>query len=174
MKIIVLNGSARKGNTETAIKAFTEGAEAKNEVEIIDTAKMRISPCVGCGVCQCHKGCVANDETNMVIDKIVAADMIVFATPIYWWGMTASLKLVLDKCYCRGMQLKGKKVGMIVIGGSPVSDDGYRLIREQFQCIANYLEWNIRFHKDFSANDRTDLAQNADALAELKAEGERL
>ena len=42
------------------------------------------------------------------IDKIAAADMILFTTPVYWWGMSAQLKLVIDKCYCRGLQLKRK------------------------------------------------------------------
>ena len=43
-------------------------------------------------------GCVAADDTNRVIDSLVDADMIVFGTPVYWWGMTAQLKLVIDKC----------------------------------------------------------------------------
>ncbi len=49
------------------------------------------------------------DDTNVTIDTIAAADMILFATPVYWWGMSAQLKLIIDKCYCRGLQLKGKK-----------------------------------------------------------------
>ena len=85
MKIIVINGSARKGNTLTAINAFVKGAGEKNEIEIIAPDKLNISPCMGCGVCQCHKGCVAKDDTNPTIDKIAAADMILFATPVYWW-----------------------------------------------------------------------------------------
>lgn len=51
--------------------------------------------------------------------------MILFATPVYWWGMSAQLKLIIDKCYCRGLQLKNKKVGTIVVGGSPVDSIQY-------------------------------------------------
>ena len=120
MKIVIINGSARKGNTLTAINAFIKGASGKNEIEVIQPDKLDISPCKGCGVCQCNKGCVDQDDTNPTIDKIVAADMILFTTPVYWWGMSAQLKLVIDKCYCRGLQIKGKKVGVIVVGGSPV------------------------------------------------------
>ena len=76
MKIIIINGSARKGNTLTAINAFIKGASEKNEIEVIEPDKMQIAPCKGCGACQCHKGCVDNDDTNPTIDKIAAADMI--------------------------------------------------------------------------------------------------
>ena len=92
MKIVIINGSARKGNTLTAINAFIKGASKKNEIEIIEPDKLNIAPCKGCGVCQCSKGCVDKDDTNPTIDKIAAADMILFATPVYWWGMSAQLK----------------------------------------------------------------------------------
>ena len=106
MKIVIINGSARKGNTLAAINAFIKGASEKNKIEIIEPDKLNIAPCKGCGVCQCSKGCVDKDDTNSTIDKIAAADMILFATPVYWWGMSAQLKLIIDKCYCRGLQLK--------------------------------------------------------------------
>ena len=56
MKIVIINGSARKGNTLTAINAFIKGALEKNEIEIIEPDKLNIAPCKGCGVCQCSKG----------------------------------------------------------------------------------------------------------------------
>ena len=143
MKIVIINGSARKGNTLTAINAFIKGASEKNEIEIIEPDKLNIAPCKGCGVCQCSKGCVDKDDTNPTIDKIAAADMILFATPVYWWGMSAQLKLIIDKCYCRGLQLKNKKVGTIVVGGSPVDSIQYELIDKQFDCMAKYLSWIV-------------------------------
>lgn len=76
------------------INAFAEGAKGKNEIEIIETDKVNVSPCKGCGACGCTKGCVAKDDSNEVVDKIAAADMIVFASPIYWWGLTVQLKTV--------------------------------------------------------------------------------
>ena len=56
MKIVIINGSARKGNTLTALNAFIKGASEKNEIEIIEPDKLNIAPCKGCGVCQCSKG----------------------------------------------------------------------------------------------------------------------
>lgn len=174
MKIIVINGSSRKGNTLTAINAFVKGAGEKNEIEIIAPDKLNISPCMGCGVCQCHKGCVAKDDTNPTIDKIAAADMILFATPVYWWGMTGQLKLVIDKCYCRGMQMKGKKVGFIVVGGASTDNIQYELIGKQFECMAEYLSWDILFSKSYSANGKDELAENADVMEELETLGKNV
>lgn len=174
MKIVIINGSARKGNTSAAIDAFVKGASKKNEIEIIKPDKLNIAPCKGCGACQCHKGCVAHDDTNPTIDKIVAADMILFATPVYWWGMSAQLKLVIDKCYCRGLLLKNKKVGIIVVGGSPVDSIQYELISKQFDCMAKYLSWNILFQKSYYANAKDELDKNKDALEELENIGKNL
>lgn len=53
MKILVLNGSPRQGNTVTAINAFAETAKANNEVEIVDTYKLNIGPCMACDACGC-------------------------------------------------------------------------------------------------------------------------
>lgn len=90
MKIVIINGSARRGNTLTAIDAFIKGASEKNEIEIIQPDRLHIAPCKGCGACQCYKGCIDQDDTNPTIDKITAADVILFATPVYWWGIEYS------------------------------------------------------------------------------------
>ena len=76
MKIVIINGSARKGNTLAAINAFIKGASEKNKIEIIEPDKLNIAPCKGCGVCQCSKGCVDKDDTNSTIDKIAAAAVV--------------------------------------------------------------------------------------------------
>ena len=174
MKIVIINGSARKGNTLTAINALKKGAAEKHEIEIISPDKLHISPCKGCGVCQCYKGCVDKDDTNPTIDMIAAADVIVFATPVYWWGMSAQLKLVIDKCYCRGLQLKGKKTGVIVVGGSPVDSVQYELIRKQFDCMADYLAWDMLFEKCYYANAKDELAKDTNAITELEDIGRNL
>ena len=174
MKILVLNGSPRKGNTLTAINAFAKGVSDNHELEVVDTYKLKVAPCTGCGACQCYKGCVAKDDSNMIVDKIVEADVVVFATPVYWWGITAQIKLVIDKCYCKGALLKNKKVGVIAIGGSPTTNVQYELIEKQFQCIGDYLDWDIKFHKSLFANKKDDLLKNESAMKELKALGKEI
>lgn len=162
-----------KGNTYTAIDAFIKGMGDKNEIEIIEPDKLNISTCKGCGVCQCYKGCIAKDDTNPTIDKIVAADLIVFATPVYWWGVTVQLKLIIDKCYCKGALLKGKQVGVIVIGGSPTDNEQYSLIKRQFECMADYLDWNMRFFKAYYKTGKDELSHDEAAIRELMALGEQ-
>ena len=174
MKIVIINGSARAGNTLTAINAFVKGASEKNEIEVIHPDKLKIAPCKGCGVCQCYKGCVDKDDTNPTIDKIVAADMILFATPVYWWGISAQLKQIIDKCYCKGMQLKEKKIGVMVVGGSPIDNIQYELIGKQFECMASYLSWNILFQKSYYANGKDELAKNVEAIKELENIGREI
>lgn len=173
MKIVIVNGSARKGNTLAAIEAFVEGAKERHEVEMIQPEKLTIDFCKGCGVCECHKGCVDKDDTNSTIDKIVAADLVVFATPVYWWGMSAQLKLIIDKCYCRGAQLKGKKVGVFVVGGSPVEAEQYALIKAQFDCMAKFLAWDMLFYQSFYATAKDDLKKDATTVQTLVELGER-
>ncbi len=174
MKIIIINGSARKGNTLTAINAFIKGASEKNEIEVIEPDKMQIAPCKGCGACQCHKGCVDNDDTNPTIDKIAAADMILFTTPVYWWGMSAQLKLVIDKCYCRGLQLKNKKVGVIAVGGSPVDSIQYELINNSSTAWLIICHGICFFRNHIMPVKKTDLAKDENSLKELEDIGKNL
>ena len=174
MNIVIIDGSARKGNTLTAINAFIKGASEANEIEVIHPEKLHIAPCKGCGACQCYKGCVDKDDTNETIDKIAAADMILFTTPVYWWGITAQLKLIIDKCYCRGMQLKGKKIGLIVVGGASVDNVQYELIWKQFECMAEYLSWEVVFHKSYSATGKDDIAKDDKAIKELEMIGQSI
>ena len=171
MKILVLNGSPRKGNTLTAINAFAKGVSDNHELEVVDTYKLKVAPCTGCGVCQCYKGCVAKDDSNMIVDKIVEADVVVFATPVYWWGITAQMKLVIDKCYCKGAYLKNKKVGIIVVGGANTNDKQYELIKGQFDCISGYLSWDLLFYNAYSATKTDDLANCQSAIKELEPLG---
>ena len=105
-----------------------------------------------------------------------AADAIIFATPVYWWGITAQLKLVIDKFYARASKFAGtgKKVGTVVIGEAELDDAEYEIIQKQFECIADYLGWEIAFAKSISADKPKDLAGDEAMLAELEKLGAAL
>ena len=105
MKIVVLNGSPRKGgNTEIMAQAFAEAARKnQNEVSILDVASMNICGCLGCKYCWAHKGeCVQKDDMGKVFAALADADVVVFASPIYWFDITAQMKTVIDRLYAGG------------------------------------------------------------------------
>ena len=105
MKIVVLNGSPRKGgNTEIMAQAFAEAARKnQNEVSVLDVASMNICGCLGCKYCWAHKGeCVQKDDMGKVFAALADADVVVFASPIYWFDITAQMKTVIDRLYAGG------------------------------------------------------------------------
>ena len=88
--------------------------------------------------------------------------------------MSALLKLIIDKCYCKGMHIKDKKVGVLVVGAALVGSTQYELINKQFQCMADYLSWDMLLMKSYSASDRADLSNNTEDIDELKELGSNL
>lgn len=178
MKTLIFNGSPRQGNTTTAIEALKKGFENIDDIQIeeIDASNVSVSPCIACDSCQNGEGCVYTDDTNPIMEKVLDADMIVFATPVYWWGITAQLKLIIDKFYSQSETLKGleKKVGIVAIGEAEQEDPQYTLIAEQFRCICNYLGWETVFCNTFTAGDVGDLAAMPKAIAELEGLWKRL
>ena len=174
--ILVLSTSLRKNsNSEALADAFAKGAmEAGHTVQKVSLRKKTIGFCTGCFACQKNGSCIIRDDAVEIVRQMHDADVIVFATPVYWWGMSAQLKLIIDKCYCKGLHLKNKKVGVIVVGAARVGSIQYELISKQFQCMADYLFWDMLFIKSYSASDRADLSNNTDAIAELKELGSNL
>ena len=174
MKVLIFNGSPRRGNTLTAIKALQEGISARAdaadiEVTVIETEGKNIIPCKACNACGCMSRCIFADDSPEINEAVEAADVLIFATPVYWWGVTAQLKLVIDKFYARASKLKGnKKVGTVVIGEAELDDAEYEIIQKQFACIADYLEWDMAFAKSISAEKPKVLAADEATLTELK------
>ncbi len=172
MKVLILNGSPRKGNTCVAVNAIEKGMDAAGGFEVMEIKAndMSVSGCIACMACNCEGDCVFEDDTNDIIDAVEAADAVIFATPVYWWGMTAQLKLIIDKFYCRFEKLDdmSKKVGVIVIGEAEQDDPQYKIIPKQFECICDCLGWDMLFAKTYTAGEAGVLAQDEDAVAELE------
>ena len=100
MNIVVLSGSPRKGaNTDTMVEAFAETArEAGHTVEVVRVAGKKIAGCLGCQYCFAHEGaCVQKDDMAGVVEALKGADMVVFASPIYWFDITAQEKAAIEK-----------------------------------------------------------------------------
>lgn len=178
MKVLLLNGSPRQGNTVAALDALKRGLKNIKAVQItrVDANEVSVAPCIACNACQSGGKCVFDDDTNDIVDEAVASDVIVFATPVYWWGITAQLKVIIDKFYSQGEKLHElrKKIGIIVIGEADQSDKQYEIIPAQFKCICDYLGWDIKFCQTYTAAGSNDLAENPQAMAELENLWEKL
>ncbi len=102
MLIVGLQGSPRKrGNTDRLLSAFLEKAEkAGAAVDTIQVAKAGIIPCIGCGYCETHGTCVHADDpmSTRIYGLLRSADMVVAATPVYFYGPSAQLKVLIDRC----------------------------------------------------------------------------
>lgn len=101
-KILVIVGGGRaNGNTAQLTQAFVKGAEEAGHVaETISLLKTNVNGCIGCNACRYGKPCVQKDDFNALIPKIKAADLIVFASPLYFWTISSKLKAFIERFYC--------------------------------------------------------------------------
>ena len=175
-KILLLNGSPRmNGNTRGVLKELEKALLAKGgvQVDFVDICRCRISGCVNCDSCRNNGGtCVQKDDTNLLMEKVVSSDGIVFGSPVYWMGVSGQLKLFIDKFYCKDAVMHGlkKSLGIISVGAAELSDRQYGTIEAQFREMAEYLEWHFAFGRSFSAWNEGDWAKdpaNAEAVREL-------
>ena len=98
-KVIVVTSSPRKnGNSETLANSFAEGAKAAgNEVLQVAVRDLGLQFCTGCMFCQSHDRCVLGDGMNALYSKFENADVLVFATPVYYYAASGQLKTFLDR-----------------------------------------------------------------------------
>ena len=174
MNVLILNGSPRKnGNTSHALRAIEAGLKNRHTVESLNVYDFTFRPCRNCDACKRNGGnCIQADDTVKIIDKVTAADLIVFGSPVYWWGISAQLKDVVDKFYSRDdasaptLRTK-KKIGIVAVGAETTDDPEYKLISDQFHCIANFLGWEVVLDEAISAAAIDDLAKDKARLAAL-------
>lgn len=101
-KILVIQGGGRaKGNTAQLVNSFVAGAEESgHSVEVISLLKNEVKGCLGCNACRYGKPCIQKDAFNDLVPKIKDADCIVFASPLYFWTVSARIKAFIERFYC--------------------------------------------------------------------------
>ena len=122
MKILVLNGSPTpNGNTIALVNAFKEGAESKgHEVNVVNVAHKNIKGCMACNFCKRNNGqCVQKDDMQEIYPLIQDADMIVFASPIYYFIMSGQLESVIHRFYAINAPEKAKYSALLLSSYSP-------------------------------------------------------
>ena len=127
MKIAILNGSPRKQNTAAMVDVFAEGARAAgHEVEVIHVGKMKINGCLACEYCH-GKGagqCIQKDDMEKVMPAYKDCDMIVYASPIYYFDMTAQLSAAIQRVYAIGKPARATKAALLLSSASPNPFEG--------------------------------------------------
>lgn len=142
MKIVVLEGSPNKnGSSNTLANAFIEGAkEAGHSVDVIDAAHANIHPCTGCIHCGYEGPCVQKDDVDDIRARVLAADMMVFVTPLYYYGMSARLKTLVDRfcAFNSSIQRKHMKSAMIAAAWNA---DGwtFEALEAHYKALVRYL-----------------------------------
>ena len=127
MNILVIDGSPRVGkNTDRLCDAFIEGAKSKGHTATkFRVAGKKINGCIHCMQCYKNGPCSQKDDMLPVYDMIEAADMVVLASPIYFWDITAQTKAVIDRMfalYVAGRFTPKQTAAIFVSGGKDMSN----------------------------------------------------
>lgn len=143
MKTVVLFGSPRKdGNTRQLVNAFTDVIRARQqEVRVLYLNDMNIRPCQGCLSCSESGICRINDDMRDIVKYLMESDLIVYATPVYWFGPSAQLKLAMDRCIAffdkeYRSRVKGKKAVTLMC----CADENLETCRPSLDMFAKTFE----------------------------------
>lgn len=144
-KILILVGSVRKnGNTELLANAFKQGAEKHNFVEIISVADCKINPCVGCEYCQKSEGnvCAQNDDMKIIYEKLKECDTLVIASPVYFYGISAQLKALIDRLHTPMRNtFSVKNMALLLVAGASLPQV-FDSILVQYNLVLSYFKLN--------------------------------
>lgn len=137
MKVLTLHGGARKkGNTVTAANIVeAELSSLGYETESIFLFEKDINGCLACGKCKQKPesvSCIQKDDASEILGKMVAADLVLFTSPLYFWGLAGPLKTFIDRTYSLYTDfhkpthvslVDGQRQALLVTGGGPYEDN---------------------------------------------------
>ena len=138
-KILVISASPRKGgNSDTLCDEFIRGAtDAGNDAEKIFLRDQKINYCLGCEACTSNGGqCVQKDDAPEIINKMAAADVIVFSTPVYFYSMAAQMKALIDRSVGRYTEISNKDVYFIITA----ADSNKENMQPTINALRGYTE----------------------------------
>ncbi|MGE5653684.1 MAG: flavodoxin family protein [Bacillota bacterium] len=181
MKIIAFAGSPRiGGNSDLLLDQVIAGAkDAGAEVEKVYLNKLNIRPCQACDGCRRPgaTGCVVKDDMQPLYDKLLDADAWVLATPVYWWGPSAQLKLMVDRWYGfyrhHREEIAGRQAALVVTMGDDEAKTAHPT-KEMFQDAFDYLKMELVEPLVVTASDKGEVKTNSEALANAYRLGKSL
>lgn len=175
MRVVILNGSPRKGaNTEVMANAFADEARAcGHDAEVVNVGRMDIHGCLGCQYCFAHEGtCVQRDDMAGVLEKLREADVVVFASPIYWFDITAQEKAAIDRLYAfGGAGFPFHRVALLL---DSASDGVYTAAISQYNDTCAYCKWESLGVVCVPGMEGRDSMANSPKLAEVRELAQRI
>ncbi len=184
MKVLGIMGSPRiKGNTDLLLDEALKGAQSRqDEVEKIIVDKMKITPCKEYYACLKDGNCVMRDDMDVIIPRLIEADGIIVASPMFFYGVTAQLKALIDRCQALWVRRnilktipdsnkKGAFIGVGATKGKQLFDGSILTVKYFFQTFgAEYVdELLVR-----GVDKRGEIKDHPDLLKEAFTLGERL
>ena len=144
--VLILVGSVRpNGNTQALAQACADGARAAgHQVEVVSVADYHVHPCTGCEGCSRHPGnqCVQQDDMQKIYPKLLWADVVVAASPVYFYGVSAQLKAVIDRCHTPlRNQFTFKKISSLLLVGGATPPPLFDAILCQYQLILDFFHF---------------------------------
>ncbi len=143
MKILVITGSPRKGgNSSILADSFIKGArESGHTVARFDAAFKTVHPCTGCNHCGMDGPCIFNDDFNFVREHIIDADVVVFASPMYYFGLSAQIKAVIDRFYALNDKIHTSKKAVLLMTYANTAASQAVPIESHYEVLLKYLGW---------------------------------
>ena len=143
MNVLVLTGSPRKnGNSNTLAAHFIRGAEeAGHKVTRFEAAFHNVHPCTGCNSCGMNGPCVFQDDFSLVRGPLLQADAVAFVTPMYYFGMSAQLKTVIDRFYSVSSLLHTPRKAVLLMTYANNSARNESPILTHYEVLLEYLGW---------------------------------
>ena len=139
MKILILSGSPRKGgNTELLVEAFAKGAAKYHLVEIVSVRDVKVNPCLGCNACfkSLNNTCAQKDDMAVIYEKVSQADMLVIASPVYFYGISAQLKAIIDRFHNPIRDsFPIKKMALLLVGAATLPELFDAILTEYNLCL---------------------------------------
>lgn len=148
MKVLAISASPRKGgNSDVLCDQLLKGAfENGNEVKKINLSDLKLSPCAACYGCRKSGRCVKKDDMEQVLNELVYADVIVLATPVYFYSMDAQMKIMIDRCLSRYQEIRNKDFYYIITAADPeysAADETIAGLRGYLRCLPGAKEKGI-------------------------------
>ncbi len=137
-KVLILSGSPRKGgNSDLLCDEFMRGAiESGNEVTKINVAEKKVAPCRACYACKDSGNCIIKDDMAEILQAMIDADVLVVASPVYFYSIDAQLKAVIDRTVARWLEVKDKEFYYI----ATCADNEKASIETTLACFRGYAD----------------------------------